>query len=184
VVAWGDLRPKLPARWWAFPSGSRRCPQRSSVWQLREKRSGEPLHRAARGHVSAVRPSDGASLCVHRYACEVVGIPQRLENTSPLAPREVDRPILVVSADQYSRSELSTVTVAVVISNLRPASLPGNVMLPSELTGVEVDSVVNVTQISTIDRSALEQRVGVLPDWLMAQVDAGLERALSLGRAG
>src|SRR5665213_4559476 len=42
------------------------------------------------GHVSAVGPRDGASLCVHRCACEVVGITQRLKDTSPLAPCEVD----------------------------------------------------------------------------------------------
>jgi mRNA-degrading endonuclease toxin of MazEF toxin-antitoxin module len=50
------------------------------------------------------------------------------------------------------------------------------------MAGVEVDSVVNVTQVATLDRDALEQPIGVLPDWLMAQVDAGLERALALGR--
>jgi len=49
--------------------------------------------------------------------------------------------------------------------------------------GLGVDSVVNVTQIATIDRAALEDRVGALPDWLLAQVDAGLTRALALANA-
>jgi len=39
---------------------------------------------------------------------------------------------------------------------------------------------VNVTQIATVDRAALEQRLGALPDWLSAQVDAGITRALAL----
>jgi mRNA-degrading endonuclease toxin of MazEF toxin-antitoxin module len=43
-------------------------------------------------------------------------------------------------------------------------------------------TAMNVTQVATIDRGSLEQRIGVLPDWLIAQVDAGLERALALGR--
>lgn len=92
------------------------------------------------------------------------------------------RPVLIISADQYNRSELRTVTVVVLTSNVRLAALPGNVAVPSDLAGVEADSVVNITQIATIDRGALERLIGVLPDWLMAQVDAGVERALALGR--
>lgn len=45
-------------------------------------------------------------------------------------------------------------------------------------------SVVNVTQIATIDRETLEERVATLPDWLMTQVDAGLRRALALAPVG
>lgn len=90
------------------------------------------------------------------------------------------RPVLIVSSDTYNRSELRTVTVAVLTTNTRLGSLPGNVAVPAGETGLEGDSVVNVTQVATIDRGALEERVGALPDWLMAQVDAGLRRALAL----
>jgi mRNA interferase MazF len=92
------------------------------------------------------------------------------------------RPVLIVSADQYNRSELRTVTVAVLTTNERLAALPGNVAVSPDLVGLSEPSVVNVTQISTVDRDSLEQRVGAMPDWLMAQVDAGLQRALALGR--
>jgi mRNA interferase MazF len=92
------------------------------------------------------------------------------------------RPVLVISADQYNRSELQTVMVVVLTSNTRLAALPGNVAVSADVSGLDMESVVNVTQVATIDRSTLEQRVGALPDWLMAQVDAGLERVLSLGR--
>ncbi len=94
----------------------------------------------------------------------------------------LQRPVLVISADQYNRSNLRTVTVAVLTSNVHLAALPGNVVLPVDVADVEFDSVVNVTQIATIDRGALEERISALPDWLMAQVDAGLERALALAR--
>jgi mRNA interferase MazF len=90
------------------------------------------------------------------------------------------RPVLVVSADQYNRSKLRTVTVAVLTGNARLAALPGNVAVPADIADLEADSVVNVTQIATVDRGALEERIGALPDWLMAQVDAGLGRALAL----
>jgi mRNA interferase MazF len=93
------------------------------------------------------------------------------------------RPVLIVSADQYNRSELRTVTVVVLTSNARLAALPGNVAVPSDLVGLGADSVVNITQVATVDRGVLEQRIGVLPDWSMAQVDVGLERALALGRS-
>lgn len=92
------------------------------------------------------------------------------------------RPVLVVSADQYNRSTLQTVTVVVLTGTARLATLPGNVTIPADLGLLSQDSVVNVTQLATVDRRALEERIGELPDWLLAQVDAGLQRALGLPR--
>jgi mRNA interferase MazF len=93
------------------------------------------------------------------------------------------RPVFIISADQYNRSKLRTVTVAVLTSNAQLAALPGNVAVAADVAGLEVDSVINVTQLATIDRGALEERIGALPDWLMTQVDAGLGRALALAFA-
>jgi mRNA interferase MazF len=90
------------------------------------------------------------------------------------------RPVLIISADQYNRSKLSTVTVVVLTTNTQLSALPGNVVAAADLTGLETDSVVNVTQVATVDRGALEEPIGALPDWLMAQVDTGLGRALAL----
>jgi mRNA interferase MazF len=90
------------------------------------------------------------------------------------------RPVLIISADQYNRSKLRTVTVAVLTSNVALAALPGNVAVAAEITGLDLDSVVNVTQIATLDRVTLEEHAGTLPDWPMAQVNAGLARALAL----
>jgi mRNA interferase MazF len=90
------------------------------------------------------------------------------------------RPVLIISADQYNQSNLRTVTVAVLTTNVKLAALPGNVAIPADIAGLNADSVVNITQIATIDRAALGERIGGLPDWLTAQVDAGLTRALAL----
>ena len=90
------------------------------------------------------------------------------------------RPVLIVSGDAYNRSELRTVTVAILTTSGQLAAMPGNVAVPADAGALETDSVVTVTQIATIDRLAVEGRLGVLPDWLMAQVDAGLARALGL----
>jgi mRNA interferase MazF len=90
------------------------------------------------------------------------------------------RPVLIISADAYNRSTLRTITVVVLTTDAQLASLPGNVPVPVDAAPLPSPSVVNVTQVATIDRSTLEQRIGVLPDWVMAQVDDGLARALAL----
>ena len=92
------------------------------------------------------------------------------------------RPVLIVSADQYNRSKVRTVTVVVLTTNRQLAALPGNVVVPADLGGLPQDSVVNITQVATVDRNTLEERIGLLPDWLLGQVDAGLQRALGLAR--
>lgn len=92
------------------------------------------------------------------------------------------RPVLIVSDDRYNASRLRTVTVVVLTSTARLAALPGNVAVAAELSGCDKDSVVNVTQVATIDRTALEERAGQLPAWVMTQVDDGLRRALALSQ--
>lgn len=93
------------------------------------------------------------------------------------------RPVVIISANSYNRSALRTVTVAVLTTYAQLAALPGNVAVPADINLLEADSVVNVTQIATIDQRAVEDRIGMLPDWLMAQIDAGLARALALTRS-
>ena len=66
---------------------------------------------------------------------------------------------------------------------MRLATLPGNVTVPANLGLLPQDSIVNVTQLATVDRLALDDQIGDLPDWVMAQVDAGLQRALGLPRS-
>lgn len=73
-------------------------------------------------------------------------------------------------------------TVVVLTTTAQLAALPGNIAVLADLAGLPLDSVVNVTQVATLDRGALEERVGGLPDWLLTQVDAGLQRALGPGR--
>jgi mRNA interferase MazF len=90
------------------------------------------------------------------------------------------RPVLVVSDDRYNRSRLNTVTVVVLTSTARLASLPGNVAISAEVSGLDRDSVANVTQVATIDREMLEERMGALPRWVLSQVEDGLRRALGL----
>jgi mRNA interferase MazF len=87
---------------------------------------------------------------------------------------------MVVSSDRYNASRLRTVTVVVMTRNTRLAALPGNVSVPATLSGLPHDSVANVTQLVTLDRQTMMERVGHLPDWLVEQVGDGLRRALAL----
>jgi len=90
------------------------------------------------------------------------------------------RPTVIISADHVNASRLSTVIVAVVTSTTRLATMPGNVLLPTDLSGLDRESVVNVTQLVTVDRLALIERVGSLPGWVLGEIDAGLARVLGL----
>lgn len=74
------------------------------------------------------------------------------------------RPVAVVQSESFNRSKISTVVCVPLTSNLRWADAPGNVLLEASLTGLSKDSVANVLQILTLDKSALTGRVGTLPE--------------------
>jgi mRNA interferase MazF len=90
------------------------------------------------------------------------------------------RPVLVIQANSFNRSRIQTVIVAVISSNLRLADSPGNVLLPATISGLPRDSVVNVSQLLTLDRSFLTEQVGTTPRGLQAEIDAGLRMVLEL----
>lgn len=90
------------------------------------------------------------------------------------------RPCVVVQTDRFNRSAISTCVVAVLTSNRVLAELPGNVSIPASVSGLANDSVVNVTQLATIDTARLTDPVGALPAYLLAEVSAGLRLVLDL----
>lgn len=90
------------------------------------------------------------------------------------------RPVLIIQADAFNVSGIGTAIVAVVTSNLALADAPGNVRLSSRLSGLPRDSVVNVSQVLTIDRRTLTDLVGPVPARKMEEIDRGLRLALDL----
>lgn len=90
------------------------------------------------------------------------------------------RPIVVVQGDSFNRSRIATVVCVALTSNLRWADAPGNVLLASKATGLPKDSVANVSQIVTLDRESLAERVGVLSDKKLELVLFGID--IVLGR--
>jgi mRNA interferase MazF len=90
------------------------------------------------------------------------------------------RPVLVIQSDPYNDSRIATVIVAVVTSNTDLATMPGNVFLPAAATGLPRDSVANVTQLYTLNKTDLTDPVGLLIGDLLKDVDAGLRQVLQL----
>ena len=90
------------------------------------------------------------------------------------------RPVIVVSADFVNRSAIRTVSVVGLTSNVRWAGAPGNVLIAAGMAGLSQQSVANVTQLQTIERSDLDDKVGKLPRQVMRDIDAGLRRVLDL----
>ncbi|WP_276469604.1 type II toxin-antitoxin system PemK/MazF family toxin [Nostoc sphaeroides] len=90
------------------------------------------------------------------------------------------RPILIVQDDVFTQSRISTVIVVIITSNTQLAQAPGNVLLPHEATGLPRDSVANVSQIFTVDKTFLVERVGSLPEHLQEEIDEGLRTILYL----
>jgi mRNA interferase MazF len=90
------------------------------------------------------------------------------------------RPFLIVQSDGFNRSRIATVLGVVLTSNLRLVDAPGNVLVPAKAGGLPKDSVANVSQVITLDREFLDERIGRLPARLMADVDTGLKLVLGL----
>ena len=90
------------------------------------------------------------------------------------------RPVIVVSADFVNRSAIRTVSVVGLTSIARWAGAPGNVLIAAGIAGLSQESVANVTQLQTIERSDLDDKVGKLPRQVMRDIDAGLRRVLDL----
>lgn len=90
------------------------------------------------------------------------------------------RPVLVVQSNAFNRSAIRTVVVAVITTNLRLADAPGNVQVSAKEAALSKPSVVNVSQLLTLDRSFLRSRSGRLKAATLEAVDRGLQLVLSL----
>lgn len=88
------------------------------------------------------------------------------------------RPILVVQGDGLNRSRMATVVCVAMTSNLKWASAPGNVLLSASATGLSKESVVNVSQIVTLDKSDLTERIGKVPKAKLELVLSGVDVVL------
>ena len=90
------------------------------------------------------------------------------------------RPVLVVQSNAFNASRIQTVVAVSITSNLHLADAPGNVRLPSKKTGLSKESVANVSQIVTLDRRFLTEKVGKLDQSIILRVEEGIRLVLDL----
>ncbi|MGI9055760.1 MAG: type II toxin-antitoxin system PemK/MazF family toxin [Pyrinomonadaceae bacterium] len=91
-----------------------------------------------------------------------------------------EHPVVLIQADFLNRSAIKTLIGVVITTNINLAEMPGNVLIQKSQSGLPKDSVVNVTQIVTVDKSQLSEYVGTLSERKMEQIDEGLRLVLSL----
>jgi mRNA interferase MazF len=98
------------------------------------------------------------------------------EDSSPAGTR----PVLVIQSPAFNRSRIQTVITVVVTGNLAIAHAPGNVEIGVRESGLSRPSVVNVSQLYTLDRRSLRERAGRLRPTTMEAISEGLRLAMAL----
>ncbi len=90
------------------------------------------------------------------------------------------RPVVIVQSDDFNRSRIQTVLAAMICSDLNLARAPGNGFLRDRDTGLPTDSVANLSQLITIDKSFLSENVGQLTARQLRGLDEGLRLVLAV----
>lgn len=90
------------------------------------------------------------------------------------------QPVLIVQSDDFNRSRIRTVISVVLTTNLRLAEAPGNVLVTKGDTALPRDSVANVSQVITLDKTFLTERVSQVNDRIVMLVEDGIRTALAL----
>jgi mRNA interferase MazF len=90
------------------------------------------------------------------------------------------RPGLVIQCDALNESRLNTVVVLAVTSNLKFSELPGNVLLAKGEANMPKRCVINATQLKSVDKSSLVEKIGSLSQEKMEQVVAGLKLVMDI----
>jgi len=85
---------------------------------------------------------------------------------------------VVVQGDSFNRSRLATVVCVPLTSNIKWADAPGNVLLSARLTGLPKESIANVSQIVSLDKTLLTDRLGKLPRTKLSLVLSGIDIVL------
>lgn len=90
------------------------------------------------------------------------------------------RPVVVLQSNEFNESRIRTVVVASMSSNLSLAQAPGNVFCPKRTSGLSKPSVINVSQVATVDKARLAKKVAELPAGVLSEVEAGVRLVLDL----
>jgi mRNA interferase MazF len=90
------------------------------------------------------------------------------------------RPVLILQSDAFNRSNINTVICVIITSNIALARAPGNVMLSKKDSNLPKRSVINVSQIVTLDKSYLTECVNTISENIMHKVENGIKLVLDI----
>ena len=90
------------------------------------------------------------------------------------------RPVLIVQSNDFNESAIRTTICAVVTSNMHPADAPGNIRLARRASGLPRESVVNISQLITLNKRFLTTLAGRLSPEALRNVDAGIKLVLAV----
>ena len=84
-------------------------------------------------------------------------------------------PHVVIQNNIFNKSRINTVVVCAITSNLKRVTAPGNVLLRKGEGGLKKDSVVNISQVITVDKTDLIEKIGTLSQSRIKQIVEGLK---------
>lgn len=90
------------------------------------------------------------------------------------------RPVLVLQSDLFNESKIGTVIASVLTSNVDLANAPGNVFIKAHDSGLKKDSVINISQIVTVDKVQLTQKISKVRNSILKEVEDGIRLILNL----
>ncbi len=90
------------------------------------------------------------------------------------------RPVVIIQANPFNESRIATVVVVIITSNLGLADYPGNVRISKAESGLSKPSVANISQLVTLNRSLLSNRVKMLSSSSLLRINEGIRLILAL----
>ena len=91
------------------------------------------------------------------------------------------RPVIIIQDDAFNNSNINTIIVIPLTTNLTLLEAPGNVLLTKKETSLLKDSVANISQIVTIDKERFEKKVSKLKAKNLIKIEDGIKLVLSIG---
>ena len=90
------------------------------------------------------------------------------------------RPGLVIQNDILNDSNINTVIMLAITSTMKFGELPGNIVLKKGEANIPKNCVINATQIKSVDKKSVKEKIGTLPKKRMDEVYAGLKLVMNL----
>ena len=88
------------------------------------------------------------------------------------------QPHVVIQNNVFNQSKINTVVVCAVTSNLKRGKAPGNVLLQKGEGNIKKDSVVNITQIITVNKSDLVEKIGSISQARVTEIIEGVRLSI------